>query len=182
MTRSVTPPDPPPEGALYAQRLHIDPTAYVAPTAVLLGRVQIGPDSSVWPGAVLRGDTAAIDVGSESNLQDGVVVHCDPEYPTRIGDRVTVGHGAVVHGAVVESDCLVAIGAVLLNGVHLGPGSMVGAGAVVPEGMQVPERTLVLGVPARFARPVDDELHERIRQSAATYVRYGRTYREGRLT
>ena len=168
-------------GDFLANRLAIASTAYVAPSAVLVGHVQVGDDSSVWPVAVLRGDYAPIEVGSESNVQDGAVLHVDQNAPCRLGDRVTVGHRAVVHGATVEDDCLVGIGAVILTGARIGAGSLVGAGAVVPEGTQIPPGSLVLGVPGRVARAVDRALEERIRQSAANYVRYARAYREGRL-
>jgi len=163
------------------KRPTIAPTAYVAPSAVLLGHVRIGPQSSVWTTVVLRGDYSPIEIGSFTNLQDGAVVHGDDGFPSRLGDRVTVGHRAVVHASVVEDDCLVAIGAILLTGVRVGAGSFIGAGSVVPEGTTIPPGSLVLGVPGRIIRPVDDGLRERIRQSADNYVEYARGYREGRL-
>ena len=149
----------------------VDPTAYVDPTAVLEGQVVLGPRSSVWPLAVLRGDEDRIVIGEDSNVQDGVVMHADPGFPVRLGNRVTVGHRAVVHGARVEDDCLVGIGAILLNGVRLGAGCLVGAGSVLPEGMQVPAGSVVLGVPGRVVRPVSDRLRRRIRHSFESYVR-----------
>ena len=168
-------------GDFLTNRIDVASSAYVASSAVLLGHVRVGSDSSVWPTAVLRGDYAAIEIGSETNVQDGAVLHVDQDAPCRLGDRVTVGHRAVVHGATVEDDCLIGIGAVVLTGVRVGVGSFVGAGAVVPEGAQIPPGSLVLGVPGRVVREVDPELSDRIRQSAANYVLYSRAYGEGRL-
>jgi carbonic anhydrase/acetyltransferase-like protein (isoleucine patch superfamily) len=152
---------------------YVDPSAYVASSAILEGRVRVGARASIWPLAVLRGDEDAITVGEEANVQDGVVIHADPGFPASLGRRVTVGHRAVVHGAQVEDDCLVGIGAILLNGVRLGTGSVVGAGAVLPEGMQVPAGSVVMGVPARVVRPVRDALSRRIQDSAQSYVERG---------
>jgi carbonic anhydrase/acetyltransferase-like protein (isoleucine patch superfamily) len=157
----------------------VDATAYVDPSAVVEGQVRLGPRSSVWPLAVLRGDEDAIHIGEDSNIQDGVVIHADPGLPVQLGNRVTVGHRAVVHGAQVDDDCLVGIGAILLNGVHLGAGSVVGAGAVLPEGMQVPPGSVVLGLPGRVVRPVSDRLRRRIQHSADSYVRRARERSEG---
>jgi carbonic anhydrase/acetyltransferase-like protein (isoleucine patch superfamily) len=159
----------------------VDPSAYVSPAAVLLGRVTIGADASVWPTAVLRGDYAPIELGAESNLQDGVIVHTDQDAPCRVGARVTVGHRAVLHAATIEDDSLIGIGAILLTGVHVGSGSLVGAGAVVPEGMRIPPGSLVLGVPGRVVRPVDAAMRARIERSAQNYVLYTRAYRAGRI-
>jgi carbonic anhydrase/acetyltransferase-like protein (isoleucine patch superfamily) len=159
----------------------VDPSAYISPAAVLLGTVTIGAEASVWPTAVLRGDYAAIEVGAESNLQDGVIVHTDQDAPCRVGARVTVGHRAVLHAATIEDDSLIGIGAILLTGVHVGRGSLVGAGAVVPEGMRIPPGSLVLGVPGRVVRSVDAAMRARIERSAQNYVLYTRAYRAGRI-
>jgi carbonic anhydrase/acetyltransferase-like protein (isoleucine patch superfamily) len=156
----------------------VDGGAYVDPSAIIQGRVRVAARASIWPLAVLRGDEDTITVGEDTNVQDGVVMHADPGFPATLGSRVTVGHRAVVHGARVEDDCLVGIGAVLLNGVHLGAGSLVGAGAVLPEGMQVPPGSVVLGVPARVVRPVTARLRKRIEDSAARYVERARQRRE----
>ena len=176
-------PTRPPRGAgeFLATRLELDPTVYVAPSAVLLGHVRVGCDSSVWPTAVLRGDHTAIEIGARTNLQDGVIVHGDEGYPCRIGDRVTAGHRAVIHASVVEDDCLVAMGAMLLTGVVVGRGSLIGAGAVVPERTVIPPGSLVLGVPGVVIRPVSHAERLRIENNADIYVEYARAYREGRL-
>jgi carbonic anhydrase/acetyltransferase-like protein (isoleucine patch superfamily) len=157
----------------------IHPTAFIAPTAVVLGDVTLGPRASVWYQAVLRGDMAPIVVGEATNLQDGTIVHVDEGKPAVIGARVGVGHRAILHGCTVEDDCLIGMGSVLLNGVRIGTGSVVGAGAVVPEGLQVPPRSLVLGVPARVVRAVDDALRARIRGTWEHYVAEAERHRRG---
>jgi len=145
----------------------------------VLGDVTLGAHASVWYGAVLRGDMAAIVVGERTNLQDGTIVHVDEGLPTRIGARVGVGHRAILHACTVEDDCLIGMGSVLLNGVHIGTGSVVAAGAVVPEGARVPPGSLVVGVPARVTRPVDDALRQRIRDTWEHYVAEAERHRAG---
>jgi carbonic anhydrase/acetyltransferase-like protein (isoleucine patch superfamily) len=157
----------------------IHPTAFIAPTAVVLGDVTLGPRSSVWYQAVLRGDMAPIVIGEATNIQDGTIVHVDEGEPALIGARVGVGHRVILHGCTVESDCLIGMGSVLLNGVRIGTGSVVAAGAVVPEGMHVPPGSLVMGVPARVARPVDDGLRGRIRGTWEHYVAEAERHRRG---
>ena len=144
--------------------------AWVAPTAVLVGPVRLGPRSSAWYGAVLRADGDTITVGAGSNVQDGCVLHADPGFPVRIGDDVVVGHGAVVHGCTVEDGCLVGMGSTVLNGARIGAGSMVAAGAVVLEGTEVPPGSLVAGVPAKVRRPLTEQEAAAIRLGAADYV------------
>ena len=134
---------------LLRTRLSIDPTAFIARTAVLVGEVSVGPRGSVWYHAVLRGDLAPIEIGADSNIQDGAIVHVEEKIPTRIGERVTVGHNAIVHAADVEDDCLIGIGSILLTGSRIGRGSIVGAGTIIKEGFVVPPGSLVLGVPGR---------------------------------
>jgi carbonic anhydrase/acetyltransferase-like protein (isoleucine patch superfamily) len=146
-----------------------------------MGDVTIGAESSVWYGAVLRGDMAPIVIGSQTNLQDGTIVHVDDDAPCRVGSRVGVGHRVLLHGCTVEDDCLIGMGSVLLNMVHVGAGSVVAAGAVLPEGMQVPPRSLVMGVPARVVRPVDQRLAGRIAETWSHYVGQARAHREGRF-
>ena len=158
----------------------IHPTSFVAPTAVVIGSVTLGADSSVWYQAVLRGDLAPIDVGAETNIQDGTVVHVDTGIPCTVGRRVGVGHRVILHGCVVEDECLIGMGAVVLNRVRIGTGSVVAAGAVIPEGMVIPPRSLVMGVPGRIVRPVDAELSQRIAATWARYVELARDHREGR--
>lgn len=150
-----------------APRVH--PSAYVHPSAVVCGDVTLGEHVSVWPTAVLRGDSAAIVVGAGSNVQDGSVIHADPGVPATIGERVAVGHRAIVHGATIASDCLIGMGAVLLNHVSVESGSIVGAGAVCPEGMHIPPNSLVLGVPGRVVRQTTAEERERIARTVASY-------------
>lgn len=135
----------------------VAPDAWVAPTAVLVGRVRLASRSSVWYGAVLRADGESITVGAGSNVQDGCVVHADPGFPVTIGDGVFVGHNAVVHGCTVQDGCLIGMGSTVLNGAVIGAGSMVAAGAVVLEGTQVPPGTLVAGVPAKVRRQLTDD-------------------------
>ena len=136
----------------------------------MLGDVTLGAQASVWYGAVLRGDVDAIVIGEKTNLQDGTIVHVDTGHPARIGARVGVGHRAILHGCTVEDDCLIGMGSVLLNGAHIGTGSVVAAGAVVPEDTRVPPGSLVVGVPARVTRRVDDALRARIRDTWEHYV------------
>lgn len=135
-----------------------------------MGDVTLGERVSVWPTAVIRGDTAPITIGDDSNVQDGTIVHVDHGVPTTIGKRVAIGHRAIVHGATIEDDCLIAMGAILLNNVHVGAGSIVGAGAVCREGMVIPPRSLVLGVPGRVVRQTTDEEVERIRRTVESYL------------
>lgn len=159
--------------------IDIHPTAFIAPGAVVLGDVTLGARASVWYGAVLRGDMAAISIGDATNLQDGVIVHVDEGKPARIGARVGVGHRAILHACTVEDDCLIGMGSVLLNDVHIGAGSVVAAGAVVPEGTRIKPGSLVVGVPARVTRPVDDTLRERIAHTWQHYVAEAERHRRG---
>jgi carbonic anhydrase/acetyltransferase-like protein (isoleucine patch superfamily) len=157
----------------------IDPEAYVHPAAILCGDVTLGARASVWPAAVLRGDTAPIVVGEDSNVQDGAVLHVDPGVPVTIGTRVAVGHRAIVHGATVHDDCLIGMGAILLNRVVVGSGSIVGAGALCPEGMEVPPDSVVLGVPARVVRATTDAERGRIRRTVESYLSLQQRHRAG---
>jgi len=159
----------------------IHPTAFIAPGAAVLGDVTIGEDASVWYGAVVRGDMAPIVIGSQTNLQDGTVVHVDEGVPCEVGSRVGVGHRVILHGCTVEDDCLIGMGSVLLNKVHIGSGSVVAAGSVLPEGMQVPPRSLVMGVPARIVGAVDERLARRIAGTWSHYVEQARAHRAGRF-
>ena len=167
--------------AFHATRLEIDPTAYVAPGAALVGEVSVGRNASIWFHVTVRGDGAPILIGAETNVQDGAVVHVDPGRPARLGERVTVGHGAIVHAATIDDDVLVAMKAVVLIGCHIGRRCVIGAGAVLPEGTRVPEGSLVLGVPGRIVRPLRPEELERIHANARSYVELARAYRDGRI-
>lgn len=145
-----------------------------------MGDVTLGEDSSVWYGAVLRGDMAPIVLGARSNLQDGTIVHVDEGFPCIIGARVGVGHRVILHGCTVEDECLIGMGSVLLNGVRIGTGSVIAAGAVVPEGMNIPPGSLVMGVPGRIVRPVGEALARRIEETWAHYIEQARAHRAGR--
>jgi carbonic anhydrase/acetyltransferase-like protein (isoleucine patch superfamily) len=142
----------------------------VATNATVLGNVVVGPRSSIWFGAVIRGDREAIAIGADCNIQDLCVLHADPGSPCRLGDRITVGHGAVVHGASVADDALIGIRAVVLNNASIGARSIIGAGAVIPEGTCIPPDVLVLGVPGKVIRSLTDEDRQRAQRAAANYV------------
>lgn len=158
----------------------IDSSVFIHPLAAVIGDVTLGARVSVWPTAVIRADCARISIGADSNVQDGAVLHVDQGYPMAIGARVSIGHRAVLHGATVEDDCLIAMGAILLNGVVVGAGSLVGAGAVCREGMRIPPRSVVLGVPARVARDATSEITERIRRTMESYLTLQEEYRAGK--
>jgi carbonic anhydrase/acetyltransferase-like protein (isoleucine patch superfamily) len=162
-------------------RLAIDPTAFVAPGAVVVGDVTIGAEASVWYGCVVRGDLEPITIGPRTNVQDGTVIHVDDEKPTLIGADVTIGHRCVIHGAILEDGCLIGMGAIVLSGARVGAGALVAAGAVVREGFVVPPRSLCVGVPAVVARQLDEAALERIRLNKEQYVAYAAAYRSGRL-
>ena len=166
---------------LYPTKLTIDQSAYVAPDASLAGDVTIGAHASIWFQAVLRGDLAPIVIGDDSNVQDGCVVHVDENLPAIIGARVTLGHGAIVHGAVIEDDCLIAMRAVVLNGCRVAKHCLIGAGAVLTENTSVPEGSLVLGVPAKVIRPLRAEEIERVHTNARSYMDLAAAYRAGTL-
>ena len=157
----------------------VDPSAWVAPTAVLVGRVRLGAGASAWYGAVLRGDGDDIGIGAGSNVQDGTVLPADPGFPVSVGNGVVIGHGAVVHGCTVEDGVLVGMGSTVLNGVRIGAGSLVAAGAVLLEGTQVPPGSMVAGVPARVRRPVTEDEAAGIRLVAEHYVELARQHAGG---
>ncbi len=145
-----------------------------------MGDVTLGEEASVWYGCVLRGDMAPIIIGPRSNLQDGTIVHVDEGVPCTIGPRVGVGHRVILHGCTVEEECLIGMGSVLLNEARIGRGSVVAAGAVVPERMQVPPGSLVMGVPAKVVRQVDEKLARRIEETWRHYVGQAKAHRAGR--
>jgi carbonic anhydrase/acetyltransferase-like protein (isoleucine patch superfamily) len=157
-------------------RLH--PSVLVMEGGRVIGDVEIGEGSSIWPGTVVRGDVHHVRIGARTNLQDGVVVHVTTDrHATLIGDDVTVGHRAVLHGCTVKERCLIGIGAVVLDGAVVGPDAMVGAGALVTPGTVVPPGTLALGAPARVHRPLTDEEKASLREHAAHYVELAARYR-----
>lgn len=143
---------------------------WVAPTAIVLGRVTIGSGVGIWFGAVVRGDGEPIVIGDDSNLQEHVVVHTDPAYPATIGKGCTIGHRAVIHGCTIGDNVLVGMGAIILNGAVIGENSLIGAGALVTEGKVIPPGSLVIGAPGKVARPLSDDEIARNRQSATHYV------------
>ena len=158
-------------------RPQVAPDAFVAPTAVLIGNVEVGEGSSIWFNAVLRGDKEPIRIGAYTNVQDNCTVHIDPGFPATIGDYVTVGHGAIVHGAVVEENVLIGMHATILTGAVIGKNTIVGAGALVTENAKIPPGSLVLGVPGKVVRATTPEEHERIRQSALGYAAHAKRFR-----
>ena len=158
----------------------IHPLAFIHKAAHVIGDVTLGAHVSVWPTAVLRGDTAPIVVGEDSNIQDGSVLHVDRGVPCTIGKRVAIGHRAIVHGATVHDDCLIGMGAIVLNRVVVGSGSIVGAGAVCTEGMIIPPNSLVIGVPAKVRRETTDEERARIAGTVASYLALQEEHRAGK--
>jgi carbonic anhydrase/acetyltransferase-like protein (isoleucine patch superfamily) len=164
--------------ALGQDRPNLSGTAFIAPGAVLIGRVTIGAEASVWYGAVLRADRDTISVGERSNVQDGCVMHADPGVPLSVGSDVTIGHNATLHGCTVEDLVLIGMGAIVLNGARVGRYSIIAAGTVLAEGQHVQEGVLVAGVPGRVRRDLSEAERAAIERNAATYVelsqRHGR--------
>jgi carbonic anhydrase/acetyltransferase-like protein (isoleucine patch superfamily) len=158
-------------------RPDIHPDAWIAPGAVVVGRVRIGPDSSVWYGSVLRADTEDIVVGASCNIQDQCGLHADPGEPAVLADRVSLGHRAMVHGAVIEEGALIGIGAIVLGGARVGAGALVAAGALVPPGREVPPGTLWAGVPGRVLRELTDEDRAGFAATPEKYAGYAREHR-----
>jgi len=156
----------------------LDETAWAAPSADLIGDVNLGARSSVWFGAVIRADNTPIVIGEESNVQDGAVGHSDPGAPLAVGAGVTVGHQAILHGCTIADNCLIGMGARILNGAVLGPECLVGAGALVTEGKKFEGGSLIVGVPARVVRPLTDQEKAAIRLSAAHYAEKAARYAE----
>ncbi len=158
----------------------LGPSVFLADGSVVTGDVEIGEDSSLWFGTVVRGDVNRVRIGARTNLQDLTVVHVTAgTHPTLVGDDVTVGHRAVLHGCTVNDRCLIGIGAIVMDGAVVGPDAMVGAGALVPPGMVVPPGKLVVGSPARVKRDLPPEELAALRASAARYVGYAAKYRGG---
>jgi len=164
---------------IQATRLEIGREAWVAPNATLTGRVTLGARASVWFGCVLRGDLEPIVIGDETNVQDLTVVHVDRGCPAVVGNRVTIGHRAVIHGCSIEDDAVIGMGAVVLSGSRVGRGALVAAGAVVREGFDVPPGAIAVGVPAVIRGEVGPDLRERFREGLASYLRLASRYRSG---
>lgn len=151
---------------------------YISPNATVCGDVTIKNRVTVLFGAVLRADTDSITIDDGSNVQDNAVIHESSGYPVVIGKNVSIGHGAIVHGAVIEDDCLIGMGSVILNGAKIGKGSLVAAGAVVTEGADIPPRSLVMGVPGKVKRELTEEEYQNNLKNAARYVELGARYRQ----
>lgn len=163
--------------ALGDDRPEVPPSAFVHPAAEVIGRVRLGENASVWPGAVLRGDIDPIVIGDNSNIQDNAVVHTDHGVPTVVGRGVTVGHAAVLHSCTVEDDALIGIGAIVLARAVVRRGALVGAGALVPPGAEIPAGALALGSPARVVRPLTDAERAGLRDNAENYLTYAARHR-----
>lgn len=168
-----------PEYELDGRRPRVHRDAFVAPTAVLIGDVEVGPGASIWFGVVLRGDESTIVVGAGANIQDNSVVHCAEGLPTVIGENVTVGHQALLEGCVVEEGAVVGMGAIMLQRSRLGAGSMLAAGGVLPEGREVPPGHLAAGVPAEVKKALSGSSASWVSRTAEHYQKKGRRYRKG---
>jgi carbonic anhydrase/acetyltransferase-like protein (isoleucine patch superfamily) len=159
-----------------APSLHVE--SWVAPNASVIGQVRLAARVSVWYGATLRAEAEPIEIGFGTNIQDGVTIHVDSEYPVSVGAGVSVGHNAVLHGCVIEDDCLIGMGAIIMNGAHIGTCSLVGAGAVVAPGVVVPPRSLVTGIPGRVQRELSDAEIANNRHNAQVYQRLIELHRD----
>tara|TARA_X000001036_G_scaffold66257_1_gene56965 strand:+ start:25 stop:528 length:504 start_codon:yes stop_codon:yes gene_type:complete len=156
----------------------LDPNSWVAPNAVVIGRVELKKDSNIWFNVTLRGDVEPIIIGEGSNVQDGSVIHTDPGCPVTIGKNVTVGHLVMLHGCIIEDDCLIGIGSTILNKAKIGKNSIIGANALVTENKVIPERSLVLGSPGKIVRQVTDEEIKGIKENAEHYVSNYKKYKK----
>ncbi|RUT29274.1 gamma carbonic anhydrase family protein [Arsenicitalea aurantiaca] len=163
--------------SLGGHRIESAADAWVAPNAVVIGRVILKARASIWWNAVLRGDNEPITIGEGSNIQDGCVLHTDMGHPLTIEEDVTVGHLAMLHGCTIGAGSLIGIGAVVLNGARIGKGCLIGAKALIPEGKDIPDNSLVMGVPGRVVGEIDAARAEALRQSARHYVENAQRYR-----
>lgn len=164
--------------AVGAREPSIHPEAFTAPTSVVLGEVTMAARASIWYHTVLRADCGPIALGMDSNIQDNCTVHVDPGFAVTVGERVSVGHNAVLHGCTVEDEVLIGMGATLLNGARVGAGSLIAAQALVPQGLQIPPGSLVTGVPAKIKRELTPEEREGIRANAEMYLELARRHRQ----
>lgn len=161
----------------FSPQLPADGSHWIAPNATVIGNVHLGERVSIWFGAVLRGDGDRIDIGAGCNIQDGTVLHVDPGFPITMGENVSVGHAAIIHGCTIGEGSLIGMGATVMNGAVIGPRSIVGANALVPAGKVFPERSMILGAPARAVRELTDAEVARIAGTAAGYVERVARYR-----
>jgi carbonic anhydrase/acetyltransferase-like protein (isoleucine patch superfamily) len=157
----------------------VDPSAWIADSAQVMGRVTLGAEASVWFGTIIRGDTESITIGRGSNIQDGSVMHADIGMPIVLGENVTVGHKVMLHGCTIGDETLIGIGAIVLNGAKIGRNCLVGAGALVTEGKEFPDGSMILGSPAKAVRPLTPGQMEGLRQSARHYVENARRFQAG---
>ncbi|NNH72427.1 gamma carbonic anhydrase family protein [Nocardia uniformis] len=157
----------------------IDDSAWIAPNATIIGRVKLDAEVSIWYSAVLRGDLEDITVGARTNIQDGCVLHADPGFACTVGEGVSVGHNAILHGCTIGDDVLVGMGATVLNGAVVGAGSLIAANALIPEGAQIPPNSLVAGVPGKVRRELGEAELDRIKLNAAVYLHNMSMHREG---
>ena len=155
---------------------NIGKEVFVAETAVLIGDVRVGAHASIWYNTVIRADLNRIEIGAYSNIQDGTVIHLEKDHPCIIGEYVTVGHMAMLHGCVIEDDCLIGMNAIILTGVKIGKGSIIAAGALIPEGKIIPEKSLVMGMPGKIVRSVTEDDFSG-HKGALNYLKYSKTYR-----
>jgi len=156
----------------------LDQECWVAPNAIIIGKVELKKNSNIWFNAVLRGDLEPIIIGENSNVQDGSVVHTDPGCPVTVGKGVTLGHMVMLHGCTIEDDCLIGIGSTILNKAKIGKNSIIGAHALITENKIIPERSLVLGSPGKIIRQVTDEEIEGIKENARHYVENFKRYKK----
>jgi carbonic anhydrase/acetyltransferase-like protein (isoleucine patch superfamily) len=159
--------------------LPADGNYFIADTASVIGKVRLGSSTSIWFGAVLRGDNEWIEIGEGSNIQDGTTCHTDPGFPLKVGKGCTIGHNVILHGCTIEDGVLVGMGAIVMNGAKLAAGCVVGAGAVVTEGKSFPENSLILGAPAKVARTLEPEQVKAMLAGAGFYVANGQRYSKG---
>jgi carbonic anhydrase/acetyltransferase-like protein (isoleucine patch superfamily) len=162
-----------------APELPADGRCWIAESASVIGRVRLKSDTSVWFGAVLRGDNEWIELGERSQIQDNSTLHTDPGFPLVIGDNCVIGHNVMLHGCIIGSHSLIGMGAIVLNGAKIGSNCLVGAGALVTEGKEFPDNTLIVGTPARAVRALDDKAREGIARGADIYVRRWQQYAKG---
>jgi len=155
----------------------IDDSAFIAASADLIGQVTVGEESSVWYNATLRGDINRIVIGNQSNIQDNAMIHLSDDYPTIVGDLVTVGHGAILHACTIEDEVLIGMGATILDGAKIGKNSIIGANALVTGGTEIPEGSLVLGSPAKVVKTLTEEERADIKNWALKYVKHSKIYK-----
>lgn len=155
---------------------NIDETVFIAPGAIVIGRVEIGPNSSIWYNSVVRADVDTITIGSFTNIQDGSILHEHAGFPLVIGDRVTVGHRSLLHGCTIEDDAYIGMGVIVLNGAHVGAGAVVGAGSLVLQGQQIPAGMLAMGLPAKVVRKLQEGEYERFRGAVGRYQKLAEMY------